>query len=53
MQGPPSPCNGTCRIDHLTGWCRGCKRTTAEIADWPRLGPQGKQAILRQLRQRA
>jgi len=52
LAGPDSPCNGTCKLDRVTGWCLGCKRTVAEIADWPRLGPQGKQAILRKLGER-
>jgi len=50
--GPDSPCTGICRIDQATGWCLGCKRTLDEIADWPRLPAQGRQAILRRLQQR-
>jgi len=52
MRGPDSPCDGTCLIDQTTGWCLGCKRTLAEIADWPMLRPQGKRAILRRLKDR-
>lgn len=52
MHTPPSPCDGTCRIDPVTQWCLGCKRTLAEIADWPMLRPQEKRAILNQLGQR-
>lgn len=52
MRGPDSPCDGTCRIDQVTGWCLGCKRTLNEIADWPMLRPPEKHAILRQLKER-
>lgn len=52
MPGPASPCNGVCRIDQATGWCLGCKRTLGEIADWPALSARGRQAILRQLKER-
>jgi predicted Fe-S protein YdhL (DUF1289 family) len=46
---PPSPCDGTCRIDDATGWCRGCKRTLEEIADWPMLTPREKREVLARL----
>ena len=46
---PPSPCNRICRIDPATGWCLGCRRTLGEIADWPMLSAQGKQALLDRL----
>ncbi len=51
MQDPPSPCNNTCRIAR-TGFCAGCRRTLDEIAAWPSLSPQGKQAVLDRLAQR-
>jgi uncharacterized protein len=50
---PPSPCDGTCRLDSATGWCMGCKRTLHEIADWPMLSPKEKRAVLVRLRNRA
>jgi predicted Fe-S protein YdhL (DUF1289 family) len=46
---PPSPCTGICRIDTLTGWCLGCRRTLSEIADWPMLSAQEKHALLARL----
>lgn len=49
MLQPPSPCDGTCRIDPVSQWCLGCKRTLNEIADWPILKPREKRAILNQL----
>lgn len=29
-----SPCVGICKLDDATGWCIGCGRGGAEIADW-------------------
>lgn len=29
-----SPCVGTCKMDEASGFCLGCGRTLAEIADW-------------------
>ena len=49
---PPSPCNSICRIDQRTGWCLGCKRTLAEIADWPMLDAAGKRAVLAKIDRR-
>jgi predicted Fe-S protein YdhL (DUF1289 family) len=46
---PPSPCDGTCRIDRTSGHCEGCKRTLNEIADWPMLKPAEKRAVLARL----
>ncbi len=46
MFGPASPCDGTCRIDSASGWCTGCNRTLAEIADWPMLSNKEKRAVL-------
>jgi predicted Fe-S protein YdhL (DUF1289 family) len=48
----PSPCNGVCRIDAITGWCRGCQRTLEEIADWPMLRVDEKRAVLAALERR-
>jgi len=52
MHTVPSPCTSVCRIDDATGLCLGCKRTLAEIADWPMLAKAQKQALLEQLRRR-
>ena len=49
MHAPESPCDGTCRIDPASGWCTGCLRTLAEIADWPMLSNKEKRAVLAQL----
>ncbi|MEO6092658.1 MAG: DUF1289 domain-containing protein [Novosphingobium sp.] len=53
MRDVPSPCTGVCRIDEANGNCVGCRRTLEEIADWPRLSPKGKRAVLARLEQRA
>lgn len=52
MREPPSPCTKVCRIDPATGWCRGCRRTLEEIADWAMLSAKGKAAILAKLEAR-
>ena len=52
MQHPPSPCDGTCRIDPAAGWCLGCKRTINEIADWPILSAPDKRAVLERIARR-
>ncbi|MBK1622851.1 DUF1289 domain-containing protein [Afifella marina] len=33
---PVSPCTGVCEIDAGSGFCRGCARTSDEIAIWSR-----------------
>jgi len=48
-RAPVSPCVGVCTLDTATHLCRGCARTIAEIADWPRLGAEEKRRILAQL----
>jgi predicted Fe-S protein YdhL (DUF1289 family) len=52
LRQPPSPCIGVCRIDQDTGWCRGCRRTLGEIADWPMLSVREKDALLLRLAER-
>ena len=41
----PSPCISVCRMDAVSGWCEGCRRTLEEVADWGRLDEGGKRAI--------
>ncbi len=48
----PSPCIKVCAIDRDTGLCRGCKRSLEEIRAWGSLGPEGKRALLEDLRSR-
>ncbi|MBU8541306.1 DUF1289 domain-containing protein [Falsiroseomonas tokyonensis] len=44
-----SPCNKVCEIDTPTGLCRGCGRTTLEIAVWTQLSPAARRALMLQL----
>ncbi|MDH3661334.1 MAG: DUF1289 domain-containing protein [Alphaproteobacteria bacterium] len=48
----PSPCLGICTLDQETRRCRGCMRTAAEIARWPRADEAERLQILQALRQR-
>ena len=45
-QPPVSPCVSVCVLDPMSGFCRGCLRTVAEIASWPRLSPDQKRAVI-------
>lgn len=47
-----SPCISVCRMDERTGWCEGCLRTLAEIADWAALNDAAKRAVWKLLPQR-
>ena len=48
----PSPCIGVCQLDGDTGYCKGCLRTSEEIAAWLALDNAGRHAILDRLRAR-
>lgn len=52
MRSVESPCTGICRIEPESGLCCGCKRTLAEIADWPMLDNSAKRAVLEALEKR-
>ena len=41
-----SPCNDVCQLDRATGWCFGCGRTGAEIASWPRITDEERDAVM-------
>ena len=51
QSGPhvPSPCQSVCVMHPGTGWCEGCLRSLAEIADWSRMDAAAKQAVWAQL----
>lgn len=49
VQHPLSPCVSICRVDPVSGWCEGCRRTLGEIADWPMLSAHEKREIIAQL----
>jgi predicted Fe-S protein YdhL (DUF1289 family) len=40
-----SPCTGICRIDDASGYCLGCARSAAEIAEWSSAGNARKREI--------
>lgn len=48
----PSPCQSVCVMHPTTGWCEGCLRTLAEIADWSRMDKPAKLAVWAQLPER-
>ncbi len=46
---PPSPCVGICVVNEGLGFCQGCGRTPADVAQWPEASDAQKSAIWRQL----
>jgi uncharacterized protein len=46
-----SPCIGVCELD-VTGYCRGCRRTLAEIAGWLGFSADARDAIIAELDRR-
>jgi|AP95_1055475.scaffolds.fasta_scaffold167215_2 predicted Fe-S protein YdhL (DUF1289 family) len=48
----PSPCISVCEIDRQTGYCRGCLRSSREIAGWRDLDHDARLALLETLRDR-
>ena len=46
---PESPCKKVCVIHPDSGLCVGCLRTRSEIAAWPSLSPEGRDAVLAEL----
>ena len=46
-----SPCTKACALD-ADGICTGCRRSIAEIVDWPRLSPAERRAIMAELPRR-
>ena len=48
----PSPCVSVCEIDPGTRYCRGCLRTSEEIAAWRDLDFDARLALLDRLRDR-
>jgi uncharacterized protein len=49
MEQMETPCTKVCVIDPASGFCRGCKRTLAEIASWASLSPADRRRILQEL----
>lgn len=46
---PASPCINLCRMDPVTGWCEGCRRTLDEIAAWSSMDATRREAVWQQL----
>jgi predicted Fe-S protein YdhL (DUF1289 family) len=40
-----SPCSGVCQVDEASGYCLGCARSSAEIAEWSTSGNARKREI--------
>jgi len=49
MSAIESPCILVCSIDHKTGYCFGCGRTSAEIAAWISMTPGERRDIMKEL----
>jgi predicted Fe-S protein YdhL (DUF1289 family) len=41
-----SPCVKVCAVEPVSGLCMGCNRTLPEIAQWGRLSPEQRRAIM-------
>jgi len=41
-----TPCVKVCMVDPASGFCLGCGRTLAEIAQWARFTPEAREAIM-------
>jgi hypothetical protein len=50
--GVVSPCVAVCIVDPESGYCRGCKRTLTEVAEWLLYTDDEKRAILAELEKR-
>jgi uncharacterized protein len=48
----PSPCISVCTINQATAYCKGCYRTSEEIAAWPFLNNSQKRTLINTLQQR-
>jgi hypothetical protein len=47
VTGPvKSPCNNVCQLDWQSGYCLGCGRTGTEIAAWPSLTDEARDAVM-------
>lgn len=45
----PTPCIGVCQIDEATGLCKGCARTSEEVAAWQKAGADYKLRVWEEL----
>lgn len=49
LQPIGSPCTGICMVDDASGYCLGCARSSAEIAEWSTAGNARKREIWEEL----
>ena len=47
-----SPCNKVCVMEPLSGLCRGCLRTLAEIAGWSGMSDAERERVMNALAER-
>lgn len=52
MAGVASPCISICALDETTGFCKGCLRTSQEIANWLYYSDVQKLQVLELIAQR-
>lgn len=52
-QDLPSPCISVCRMDGVSGLCKGCLRTLEEIGVWSTLDDEGKRTVWARIEVRA
>lgn len=48
-----SPCIRVCVVHPATRLCTGCLRSMDEIADWSRMSPEVRRAVIAELPERA
>ncbi|MEI6383331.1 MAG: DUF1289 domain-containing protein [Betaproteobacteria bacterium] len=48
----PSPCMSVCSMHPQTGWCLGCYRSLAEIAEWANMSPHQQRDVWNNIHQR-
>ncbi len=49
---PTSPCIAVCLMDPVSGFCRGCARTIAEIAGWLSFSVEERRHVLSRIAER-
>lgn len=45
LRAVPTPCVGVCALDD-DGYCRGCRRTLAEIAGWSQMSDEQRLRLM-------
>ncbi|MFA5949525.1 MAG: DUF1289 domain-containing protein [Hyphomicrobium sp.] len=47
-----TPCINVCRIDPVSGYCEGCRRSRNEIARWSSITDAERRSIMDELKTR-